>query len=218
MTASASSGRRIEFGVRILPPLPKDSKIHIGVEAGNYKFEFRPSLGRQLVRWLPVGFLIFWLYGWTQGETFALRGAFDPATPLGARLFLGFWTVGWTVGGSVAAVFALGLAFRPGNETLLVQRARLIWRPAYPLMRRFHGGPLTFFRNLLSIHRRSVTFPCEQVEDIRIVEQYDYEDHTPTDHLVLKCNRVEYELAADLSEDDLSWLCMALNTWKQAHG
>jgi len=218
MAASLPSGRRIEIGVRILPPLPERSRIHIDVSAGDYQLEFRPSLGRRLARWLPIGFLVFWLYGWMHGETFALRSAFSSETPLGVKLFLGFWTAGWTVGGLVALVFVIGLAFRPGNETLLLQSARLVWRPAYPLMKRFLRRPSAFFKNLLTIHRRSVTFPREQVEGISIVERYDYEDNTSTDHLVVKCRKEEYELGADLAEADLFWLSAALNAWKQLHG
>ncbi len=186
--------------------------------AGNYQFEFRPSTGRRLGRWLPIGFLVFWLYGWSQGETFALRQSIEPATPLGVKIFLAIWIAGWTVGGLIAIAFSVALAFRPGAEKILLQRARLIWRPAYPLLQRFRPKPKALLEQLLSIHQRTTTFPREQIQDISIVAQYDSEDQTSTDHLVLQCGNKRYELGAELPEDDLAWLSEALNTWKQAFG
>ena len=215
MTASLASGRRIEIGARVLPPLPDRSRIHIGVRAGDYRIEFCPSLGRRLVRWLPVGFLFFWLYGWAHGEAFALRSGFDSTTPLGVRIFLFLWTAGWTLGGLVAIVYAIGLAFRPANESLLLQGARLIWRPAYPLMARFRRTPRAFLRSLLSLHRRSINFPRDEIRDIGFVRTYDTEDQTPTDHLVLNYGPEEYELGADLEDDDLVWLNCILKAWME---
>lgn len=218
MTAPPASGQRIEIGLKILPPLPERSRIRVGVFAGNYQFEFRPSTGRRLGRWLPIGFLVFWLYGWSQGETFALRQSIEPATPLGVKIFLAIWIAGWTVGGLIAIAFSVALAFRPGAEKILLQRARLIWRPAYPLLQRFRPKPKALLEQLLSIHQRTTTFPREQIQDISIVAQYDSEDQTSTDHLVLQCGNKRYELGAELPEDDLAWLSEALNTWKQAFG
>lgn len=218
MAAPPASGQRFEIGMKILPPLPEQSRIQVGTIAGDYQFEFRPSAGKRLVRWLPVGFLVFWLYGWSQGETFALRQSFEPATPLGVKVFLAIWIIGWTVGGLVAIAFSVALAFRPGSEKLLLQRARLIWRPAYPLLQRFRQTPRAFLEQLLSIHRRTITFSREQIREIGIIAQYHSEDGTSTDHLVLQYGNKRYELGAELTEDDLAWLCEALKTWKQVYG
>lgn len=219
MTAPPASGQRIEIGVRILPPLPEQSRIRISVIAGDYQFEFHPSTGRRLVRWLPIGFLLFWLYGWSHGETFAIKHIFEPATPGGAKIFLCLWIAGWTVGGLVAFAFSVAFAFRPGAEKIVLQRAQLRWQPAYPLLQSFRQHPRAFLAQLLSLHRHTIALPREQIRDISIITQRDREDHSSTtDHLVLRCNNKRYELGSELTEDDLSWLCAALNTWKQAHG
>ncbi len=218
MTASPPSGRRIEIGVRILPPLPEGSRIHIGIRAGDHQLKFQPSLGLRLVRWIPVAFLAFWLYGWAEGETFALRNAVDPNTPSGMRVFLFLWASGWTAGGAVAAIAAVALAFRPSAESILLQPAKLLWRPAYPLMKHFSRTRWGCFRNLLTIHRWSVIFPRERVEDISIVEEYDPEDRTTMNHLVLRCNGQEFKIGVELTPQDLDWLCGTLNAWKQARG
>jgi hypothetical protein len=218
MTASAASGQRIEIGVKILPPLPEHSRIRIGVVAGEYQFEFHPSAGHRLVRWLPIGFLLFWLYGWAQGETFTLKQVFDPTTPAGVKIFLGIWIAGWTVGGMIALAFSVALAFRPGAEKILLQRNQLLWQPAYPLLQRFRQRPKAFLEQLRSIHRRTIALSREQIQNISIITQYDNEDHTPVDHLVLQCDNKRYELGTELTEDDLVWLCAALNTWKRTYG
>ena len=76
-------------------------------------------------RFLPAGFLLFWLCGWAAGELFAIRilalgahsllegrppgsgsAALDPAPTLAAGAFLCFWLALWTFGG-LAALHAL---------------------------------------------------------------------------------------------------------------
>lgn len=218
MTATAPGGRRIEIGARILPPLPEGSRVHVGVWAGDYQFTFHPSLGLRLSRWLPVALLVFWLFGWAEGERFALSHAVDSNTPSGVRVFLFLWTIGWTVGGLGAAVIAAALAFRPSAENILLKPAELVWRPAYPLMKHFGRTRWAFFRSLLTLHRRSVLFPRERVEDISIIVEHDSEDQTTKDHLVLRCDGEEYKLGVELGPHDLDWLCAALNAWMQARG
>jgi hypothetical protein len=76
-------------------------------------------------RFLPAGFLLFWLCGWAAGELFAIRilalgarsllegqpsgsgsTALDPVPTLAAGAFLCFWLALWTFGG-LAAIHAL---------------------------------------------------------------------------------------------------------------
>lgn len=116
-------------------------------------------------RFLPAGFLLFWLCGWAAGELFAIRilalgarallegqppgsvsAALVPAPTLAAGAFLCFWLALWTLGG-LAAVHAL---------------LRLVWSED-----RVTAGPdgLTLVRRIgpLSIARR---LPREKLKRI----------------------------------------------------
>jgi hypothetical protein len=71
-------------------------------------------------RFLPVGFMVFWLCGWVMGEGFALRlllpwlgaaAASEPvdAAPVAVSAFVGLWLMMWTVGGLAALTTVLRL-------------------------------------------------------------------------------------------------------------
>ena len=203
----------------MLAPLPSGLRITTRVKAGDHFLEFRPSLGRRLGIWLVVGFLLFWLYGWTTGEHTALREVFAASTPLGARIFLSVWLLGWTVGGVLALLFAVGMAFRRGSETILIEPARLTWRPAYPMLSRFRQGRIAFFKGLLTDWKNwTIAFPREQVKSISIICSRDSEDDTTSEHLVVQRAGEEFELGRDLDSADKKWLCRTLNAWKQPPG
>ena len=87
-------------------------------------------------RFLPAGFLLFWLCGWAAGEVFAIRilalearsliegqpsgsgsAALDPVPTLAAGAFLCFWLALWTFGGLAAVHAVLRLVWSEDRVT-----------------------------------------------------------------------------------------------------
>jgi hypothetical protein len=166
---------------------------------------------------LPAAFLAFWLYGWFGGVRVAYQAAARGDSPTSARIFLIFWGIGWIAGGLIALYFVIALLFRLSDETIMLERGKLIWNPAYPLLSRFiHGEGLAFFKSLLTLRRgRQLTLLAHEVRSIDIVEVPDTEGGEPSEHLVVRHGRTQYEFGVDLDEPDRAWLCQVLESWKK---
>ena len=72
---------------------------------------------------IAVGFLLFWLIGWTLGEITALTQIIRGGGGLEARAFLLVWFLGWTIGGGVAISFVLWNLF--GRDILVVSMSMI---------------------------------------------------------------------------------------------
>ena len=87
-----------------------------------------------------VGFLCFWLCGWTMGEFFALKVLFlsKSPPPLPVMFFMFFWVTFWTIGGFFALVTVLWMLF--GREIIFVDsrylsitRQIFMWKQVYKI-------------------------------------------------------------------------------------
>ncbi len=76
-------------------------------------------------QWLQLPFLIFWLMGWTLGETAAINDIAHQGMS-GEGLFLLIWIAAWTVGGALALLTLLWILL--GCETIAVNGRFLIHR------------------------------------------------------------------------------------------
>lgn len=66
-------------------------------------------------QWLQLPFLVFWLMGWTLGETAAINDIARQGVR-GEGLFLLIWIAAWTVGGALALLTLLWILL--GRETI----------------------------------------------------------------------------------------------------
>jgi hypothetical protein len=169
-----------------------------------------------MVRRLAVGFLVFWLWGWWEGEFFAAKHAMASTTPWPFRAFLFIWLAGWTVGGLGAACFAIRFARRPRQETLLIESGAITWTPPYGWML-----PCSKWKMIIS---PTLWFGGKTPNDVRLLREevtailFVRSDPDSSEQLILQRGAARYMIGSTLSEDEGRWLCVLLNQWKTSAG
>jgi hypothetical protein len=152
---------------------------------------------RHFARWAAGGFLILWLSGWYEGETFALKALLAADTPNFARAFLVVWLVGWTIGGLMAAAFAVTCFWWRREERLLVEGTQLVSTPA-SLWDGLHGcrrrNWFSALRHLVTV--RSLVLPRAGITTIEMARM-DRDDSRPA--LGVRCGGRAYWLGTGLA-------------------
>ncbi|HMJ91448.1 MAG TPA: hypothetical protein VK530_16620 [Candidatus Acidoferrum sp.] len=200
----------------MLPSLPTGSDIHIETVDTGYRLIFHVPRGAHAARWLAVAFLVFWLWGWSEGEVFTAKSLMDSTTAWPVRVFLLFWLAGWTFGGLYAALFAMRLAKRPRQEALLIDGDKFTWTPPYAWMVTVRGRRFRFPSFLakgksptdFQIHRKeitSITIECTGSESGR-------------ESLVVRRGSDSYAVGSTLNDSEARWLCALLTEWKNSAG
>lgn len=171
------------------------------------------SSHRALARWLPAGFLLFWLCGWAAGEFFAcwaliamvFGNGFGGGFEWFAVGFLLFWLTFWTIGG-VTAILALAALIRGPRPERIILAPELLSYDAGTAF--FHNPDENSKRSFRSYwNARPQEFARAGLGTIRLERVGERQ------RLSIDVGAERIEIGPTLKEPEREWLAQVLRAW-----